>query len=73
MYGFLSMIYNHHQHHHKFQGLDPSIRPVSRVTTALAKVTSVSSLWSVVIRFQKDSVWWHSLQVQKPEKLRSRI
>jgi hypothetical protein len=24
------------------------------------------SLWSVVVRFQRDSVLWHSLQVQKP-------
>ena len=34
----------HHHHHHKHQGLDPLIRSVSRVTTALAKVSLVFQL-----------------------------
>jgi hypothetical protein len=33
-------------HHHKHQGLDPLIRSVSRVTTALANVSSVFQLFS---------------------------
>ena len=33
-------------HHHKHQGLDPLIRSVSRVTTALSNVPSVFQLFS---------------------------
>jgi hypothetical protein len=40
-------------HHYKHQGLDPSIRSITSVTTALANVSSVFqfslSLWFVVI------------------------
>ena len=36
-------------HHHKHQGLDPLIRSVSRVTTALSKVYSVSQLFSFLV------------------------
>jgi hypothetical protein len=45
--------HHHHHHHHKHQGLNPLICSVSRVTTALANVSSVfqlfSFLWSVVL------------------------
>jgi hypothetical protein len=34
-----------HHHHHQHQGLDSLIRPVSRVTTALANVSSVFQLF----------------------------
>jgi hypothetical protein len=55
------MLYHHHhhhhhhhrrrrrrrrRHHHKHQGLDPLIRSVSRVTAALANVSSVFQLFS---------------------------
>ena len=36
-------------HHHKNQGLDPLIRSVSRVTTALANVSSVFQLFSFLV------------------------
>jgi hypothetical protein len=36
---------HHHYYHHKHQGLDPLIRSVSRVTTVLAKVSSVFQLF----------------------------
>jgi len=36
----------HHHHHHKHQGLDPLIRSVSKVTTALSNVSSVFQLFS---------------------------
>ena len=36
-------------HHHKHQGLDPLIRSVSRVTTALANVSSVIQLFSFLV------------------------
>ena len=39
--------YGHH--HHKFQGLDSLIRSISRVTTALANVSSVFQLFSFVV------------------------
>ena len=43
----LSLIIDHHNHHHhKHQGLDPLIRSVSRVTAALANVSSVFQLFS---------------------------
>jgi len=42
---FLSSLWNFHHHHHKHQGLNPLIRSVSRVTTALAKVSSVFKLF----------------------------
>jgi hypothetical protein len=38
-----------HPHHHKHQGLDPLIGSVSRVTTALANVSSVSQLSSFLV------------------------
>jgi hypothetical protein len=38
-----------HYHHHKHQGLDPLIRSVSRVTTALANVSSVFQLFSFFV------------------------
>ena len=36
-------------HHHKHQGLDPLIRSLSRVTTALANVSSVFQLFSFLV------------------------
>ena len=36
-------------HHHKHQGLDPLTRSVSRVTTALANVSSVFQLFSFLV------------------------
>ena len=39
----------YHHHHHKHQGLDPLIRSVSRVTTALANVSSVFQLFSFLV------------------------
>ena len=44
----LNIIYNH-QHHHKHQGLDPLIRSVSKVTTALSNVCSVFQLFSFLV------------------------
>jgi len=41
--------HKYHHHHHKHQGLDPSIRSVSRVTTALANVSSVFQLFSFLV------------------------
>ena len=38
-----------YHHHHKHQGLDPLIRSVSRVTTALANVSSVFQLFSFLV------------------------
>jgi hypothetical protein len=38
--------YKHNHRHHKHQGLDPLIRSVSRVTTALANASSVFQLFS---------------------------
>jgi hypothetical protein len=39
----------HHHHLHKHQGLDPLIRSVPRVTTALAIVSSVFQLFSFLV------------------------
>jgi hypothetical protein len=41
----------HHHHHHQqqHQGLDPFIRSVSRVTTALANISSVFQLLSFLV------------------------
>jgi hypothetical protein len=39
----------HHHHHHKHQGLDHLIRYVSRVTTALANVSSVFQLFTFLV------------------------
>ena len=39
----------HHHHHHHHQGLDPLIRSVSRVTAALANVSSVFQLLSFLV------------------------
>ena len=36
-------------HHHKHQGLDPLVRSVSRVTTALANVSLVFQLFSFLV------------------------
>ena len=46
---FLWMCLCHHHHHHKHQGLDPLIRSVSRVTTAVANVSSVFQLFSFLV------------------------
>ena len=44
--------WDHHQHyHHKHQGLDHSIRSVSRVTAALANVSLVFQLFSFPVVF----------------------
>jgi len=40
---------HHHHHHHKHQGLDPLIRSVSKVTTALSNVSSVFQLFSFLV------------------------
>jgi len=40
---------HHHHHHHKHEGLDPLIRSVSKVTTALSKVSSVFQLFSFLV------------------------
>jgi len=46
----LILSHNHHHHHkHKHQALDPLIRSVSRVTTALANVSSVFQLFSFLV------------------------
>jgi hypothetical protein len=37
------------KNHHKHQGLDPLIRSVSRVTTVLAKVSSIFQLFFLVV------------------------
>jgi hypothetical protein len=39
----------HHHHHHQHQRLDPLIHSVSRVTTVLAKVSSVFLLFSFLV------------------------
>jgi hypothetical protein len=44
----LKYSYDNH-HHHKHQGLDPLIRSVSRVTTALANISSVFQLFSFLL------------------------
>jgi hypothetical protein len=41
----------HHYHHHKHQGLDPLIRSVSTVTTALANVSSDFQFFSFLVVF----------------------
>jgi hypothetical protein len=38
-----------HQHHHKHQGLGHMARSVSRITAALANVSSVSQLFSFLV------------------------
>ena len=40
---------DHHYHHHKHQGLDPLIRSAFRITTALAKISSVYQLFSFLV------------------------
>jgi hypothetical protein len=42
-------VHAHHHHHHKHQGFDPLIRSVSRVTIALANVSSVFQLFSFLV------------------------
>ena len=44
IYGLNIFVYQIYHHHHKQQGLDPLIRSVSIVTTALANVSSVFQL-----------------------------
>ena len=39
----------HHHHHHKHQGLDPLIRSVYKVTTAVSNVSSVFQLFSFLV------------------------
>jgi hypothetical protein len=41
--------HHHRHHHHKHQGLDPLIRSVSRVTTALSNISSVFQLFSFLV------------------------
>ena len=38
-----------HHHHHKHQGLDPLIRSVFKVTTAISNVSSVFQLFSFIV------------------------
>ena len=38
-----------YHHHHKHQGLDPLIRSVSKVTTALSNLSSVFQLFSFLV------------------------
>jgi hypothetical protein len=40
---------DNHKHHHKHQGLEPLIRSVSKVTTALSNVSSVFQLFSFLV------------------------
>ena len=40
---------HHHYHYHKHQDLDPSIRSVSKITTALSSVSSVFQLFSFLM------------------------
>ena len=42
----------------------PKLQPLS--PTFLRSSNCSPSLWSVVVWFQRDSVFWHSLQVLKP-------
>jgi hypothetical protein len=44
----MAKIFNHH-HHHKHKGLDHLARSVSRVTVALASVSSASQLFSFLV------------------------
>jgi hypothetical protein len=46
---YFSLGNHHHHHHHKHQGLDPLIRSVSTVTTALAIVSLVFQLFSFLV------------------------
>jgi hypothetical protein len=50
------IVVDHHHHHHKPQGLDPLIRSVSRVITALTNVSSVflKTLARAVITLEKE-------------------
>jgi hypothetical protein len=41
--------HHHHHHHHKHQGLGHLARFVSRVTAALANVSSVSQLFAFLV------------------------
>ena len=45
---FLVRFFYHH-HHHKHQGLNPLIRSVSKITTALSIVSSVFQLFSFLV------------------------
>ena len=42
-------LHHHHHHHHKHQRLDPLIRSVSKVTTAISNVSSVCQLFSFLV------------------------
>jgi hypothetical protein len=42
-------VYDDHRHHHHYQGLDPLIRSVSRVTAAHANASSVFQLFSFLV------------------------
>jgi len=46
----------HHHHHHKHQGLGHMARSVSRVTAALANVSSVSRLFSFLVDY--SGMFW---------------
>jgi hypothetical protein len=48
---FLFIYFCGHRDHHKYQGLDPLIRSSSRVTTALANVSSVFQLFCFLVVF----------------------
>jgi hypothetical protein len=45
----MQQLFIHHHHHHKHQGLGHLACFVSRVTAALANVSSVSQLFSFVV------------------------
>jgi hypothetical protein len=47
--GICHVITDGHHHYRKYQGLDPLIRSVSRVTTVLANVSSVFQLFSFLV------------------------
>ena len=44
-------VHHHHHHHHKHQGLGHLARSVSRVTAAVANVSSVSRLFSFLVDY----------------------
>ena len=46
---YSSRNFHYHHHHHKHQGLDPSIRSVSKVTAARFSASSVFQLFSFLV------------------------
>jgi len=65
-----SCIFHYRHHHHKHQDWTlwsvPSPELQLHAPTLLRSSNCSPSLWSVVVWFQRDSVFWYSLQVWKP-------